>query len=166
VKGTDHAIWRRLVLVPFSQRFWNPASGEDGPENLRQDKGLSAKLLAETSGILAWMVKGCLSWQQDGLGIPMSVRAATEDYRSESDCLGRFLAECCVADPTTRVKFCDLYVSLERWCNDGGDNLPSRTFVGVWLKEHGFRDKHSGTRWYSGLSMKVEANSSFETAFS
>ncbi|MCX7392492.1 MAG: phage/plasmid primase, P4 family [Planctomycetales bacterium] len=166
VKGTDHAIWRRLVLVPFEQRFWNPASGEDGPENLRQDKSLSTKLIAETSGILAWMVQGGLVWQRDGLGIPMSVRAATEDYRSESDTLGRFLSECCVEDPATRVKFSDMYSSLERWCNDGGDNLPSRQFTGAWLKGHGFHDKHSGTRWYCGLSMKAEEISSFETVFS
>ena len=91
VRGTDHAIWRRLVLVPFDQKFWNPAAGETGPPELMQDKELPAKLKAEREGILAWMVQGCLAWQHGGLQIPEAVRTATSEYRSENDTLGRFV---------------------------------------------------------------------------
>lgn len=155
IKGTDHAIWRRVVLLPFERRFWNPAKGEEGPAELIQDKALPEKLAAEHEGILAWMVQGCLDWQRGGLQIPDSVRAATEDYRSEQDILGQFLAECCDIYQTYRVKFSSLYETLEGWCNESGANLPSRTFVGEYLKDRGFRDKQSGVRWYLGIGLKA-----------
>src|SRR5690606_13257700 len=60
VHGTDFAIWRRLQLVPFGVKF----------EGERKDKTLPAKLLAELPGILAWCVRGCLEWQERGLGPP------------------------------------------------------------------------------------------------
>ena len=154
IKGTDHAIWRRLLLVPFARKFWNPAKGETGPDELRQDKGLPEKLAAEREGVLAWMVRGCLAWQRDGLQVPDSIRAATEGYRSEQDVLGRFVSECCLTGQAFRVKFSDIYESLETWCNESGDNLPSRMFVGQWLKDSGYRDKHSGSRWYLGITLK------------
>lgn len=156
VKGTDHAIWRRLVLVPFARKFWNPDKGETGPAELRQNKALPAKLKLEAEGCLTWMVQGCLSWQRTGLQIPESVRAATEVYRNESDTLGRFVAECCLTMPSVKVKFSCLFDELEKWCNEGGDNLPTRTFAGQWLKDNGYQDKHSGARWYLGIALKAE----------
>ena len=156
VKGTDHAIWRRLLLIPFANKFWNPAKGESGPDELRQDKELPAKLKAEAEGILTWMVQGCLAWQRDGLQVPDIVRAATEVYRSESDTVGRFVAECCLTVPSVRVKFSALYSALESWCEDAGDSLPSRKFVGEWLRDAGFREHANNGRWYIGVVIKLE----------
>jgi putative DNA primase/helicase len=158
VRGSDHGIWRRLVLIPFERRFWNPAKGETGPDDLRQDKDLPARLAAEAEGILSWMVRGCLDWQRGGLRIPDSVRAATEEYRTEQDVLGRFVAECCLFGQVYRVKFSDLYTRLENWCKDSGDNLPSKTFVGEWLKNAGYQDRHSGCRWYLEIGLKNETD--------
>jgi len=157
IKGTDHAIWRRLILVPFARKYWNPDKGETGLDELRQDKTLPAKLKAESVGILAWMVRGCLEWQRDGLQIPDIVRAATADYRSESDTVGRFVAECCVQHSSARVRFAELYVALESWCADAGDSLPSKKFVGEWLQQNGFASRQSGGRWYDGLGLNAES---------
>ena len=60
VRGTDHAIWRRLRLLPFEKTFWNPDDSESGPDELRQDKELMGRLLLESEGILFWAVPGCL----------------------------------------------------------------------------------------------------------
>ena len=70
VRGTDHGIWRRVKLVPFTVTV--PAE--------EQDKRLAEKLTAEAAGILAWAVRGCLDWQSDGLGEPEEVKAATKEY--------------------------------------------------------------------------------------
>ena len=156
VKGTDHAIWRRLVLILFGRKFWSADKAETGPDDLKQDKTLPAKLKAEAEGILAWMVQGCLDWKRGGLQIPDSVRAATEEYRNESDTLGRFVAESCLTMPSVRVKFSILYGELEKWCHDGGDNLPAKRFVGSWLKENGFKDHTNNGRWYLGIGLKAE----------
>ena len=58
VRGTDHAVWRRIKLVPFTVTI---------PE-AEKDKNLPEKLKAESPGILKWAVGGCLDWQRDGLG--------------------------------------------------------------------------------------------------
>jgi putative DNA primase/helicase len=48
IKGTDHGIWRRIKLIPFTTRI----------EEEKQDKHLEEKLRAEASGILNWMLEG------------------------------------------------------------------------------------------------------------
>ena len=95
VSGTDHGLWRRLKLIPFTQRFWNEDAGENGPIELRADKQLKDKLRGELDGILSWMVRGCIDWQQHGLGEPVAVVAATNDYRAAEDILAVFIADCC-----------------------------------------------------------------------
>jgi putative DNA primase/helicase len=48
IKGTDHGIWRRIKLIPFTMRI---------PEE-KQDKHLELKLWEEPSGILNWQLEG------------------------------------------------------------------------------------------------------------
>lgn len=156
IAGTDHAIWRRLVLIPFNRRFWNPQKAESGPPELQQDKTLPQKLAAERQGILAWAVRGCTEWQRDGLQIPECVRAATAEYRSEQDTLGRFVKACCLCQPAARVKFSALYEALTQWANDGGEGVPSKRFAGAWLKDNGYQQHTNNGRWYLGIGLKTE----------
>jgi len=156
VRGTDHAIWRRIKLVPFNVRFWDERGGETGPDELRQDKTLPAKLAAEASGILAWCVRGCLAWRREGLGTPPVVSSATKSYRTDEDVIGRFIASACIVSDAARVKFGDFFDALERWCNDGGDNRPSRKSTGQYLESHGFEKRQSTGTWYIGVGLKAE----------
>jgi len=80
VRGTDTAIWRRIRLIPFTETI----------QPSEQDKKLPEKLRGELSGILAWVVEGCLEWQREGLQAPKEVRKATGQYRSEMDVIGAF----------------------------------------------------------------------------
>jgi hypothetical protein len=41
--------------------------------------------------IQPWMIRDCIDWHHDGLQSPCSVRAATDEYRTEKDVLGRFM---------------------------------------------------------------------------
>ena len=84
IHGTDNGIWRRVRLIPFAQTF--------SPEE--RDPELSAKLQAEASGILNWLIAGCLLWQKEGLKPPPEIEAAVEDYRSEEDMLADFVDGC------------------------------------------------------------------------
>ena len=89
VSDNSHAFWRRLRMVPFDVTI--------APE--QQDMNLLEKLKAEAPGILAWMVRGCLKWQREGLGEPEEVETATRTYREEQDFLGPFLEDCCKVEP-------------------------------------------------------------------
>jgi putative DNA primase/helicase len=99
ITGTDTAIWERIRLIPFTVTI---------PKDER-DTTLPDKLHAELPGILAWAVRGCLAWQQDGLGEPDEVQQATAGYRTEMDVLGQFISECCLVGPHYRTKADKLY---------------------------------------------------------
>jgi|GEM_PF-911450 len=148
IKGTDHGIWRRLLLIPFLQQF-------DGQN---QNKQLPEQLRAESKGILAWAVQGCLDWQRVGLNPPDIVSNATEDYRRSEDILGRFLADCCVRSLAVSVRFSKLYESLEQWANDSGDFLPSKRAAGMWLDENGFERYSANGRCYRGLMLNAASD--------
>ncbi|MDB5346820.1 MAG: hypothetical protein JWP89_5197 [Schlesneria sp.] len=141
ITGDDHAMWRRLALVPFRQQFWNADNGETGPEMLRQDKQLPDKLRAESEGILAWMVRGCLEWRARGIQIPDKVQFATREYRQEQDVLGRFVDERCAKVGSASVKFADLYRSLVMWGEETGEDIPDKKSTGQWLDKQGFTTK-------------------------
>ncbi len=165
IKGTDHAIWRRLLLVPFARKYWNPAKGETGRDELKQDKTLPEKLAAEREGILAWMVQGCLDWQRGGLQVPDSIRAATSDYQSEEDIVGRFIVESCVTGNAYKIKFASLFDALTKWCDELGNNLPSRKMVAQWLSTNEYQSVRSNGIWYSGLALNHELDEENRTPF-
>ena len=109
VKGQDHGIWRRVLLVAYLQRFGTAEQVANGEASLVGDKHLGARLSGEDAraGVLSWIVRGAVEWAQGGgLKAPDVVREASEVYREEQDRVGQWLRECCeleVAAPGSRV---------------------------------------------------------------
>lgn len=85
IKDDSDGIWRRVHLVPWEVQI---------PED-EVDRDLPRKLRAERHGIFAWMVRGALDYLENGLGVPAGVRAATAEYREESDPIGAFIRNAC-----------------------------------------------------------------------
>jgi putative DNA primase/helicase len=128
IQGTDDAIWDRIRLIPFTQRF-------DGP---KADPKLPDKLGTELAGVFAWMVEGCLEWQEHGLEEPKTVTDATKQYREEMDTLASFLDEDCVTGSSYRVLAERLYQRYTTWCDKSGERKdPKKAFV-ARLEERGF----------------------------
>lgn len=142
IRGTDHAIWRRIRLIPFTVTI---------PEQER-DPRLSDKLKAEASGILNWLLIGCAEWQESGLGVSQDVKEATEAYRDEMDTLSEFINECCLVDQQCRVTKQELYEKYEKWCSENGEEpLKKRTF-GIKVTERGFQDDRlNKARFWKGI---------------
>jgi putative DNA primase/helicase len=160
VRGGDEGIWRRLRLVPFAVKFWDPdrppAAGEDRPAALRQDKGLTGKLRGEAAGILAWLVRGCLDWQRHGLGAPQAVAGATAEYREEQDLVGQFLAERCVTGSEYRAKSSDLYAAFQRYVEAAGERrVPRRQEFGEAMTRREFERYTNNGTWYRGVALAV-----------
>jgi putative DNA primase/helicase len=146
VDGSDGAIWDRIRLVPFRVSF------ED-----RADRELGSKLAAEREGILAWLVEGCLEWQDSGLGTCDAVEQATAAYRSENDVIGRFVAECCELDDEHRVVAKTLRGALAGYCEESGDDVPAPAMLGRWLTERGVREARvGGKRAYRGIRLLTD----------
>ncbi|MBA3451075.1 MAG: hypothetical protein H0T18_07680, partial [Chloroflexia bacterium] len=106
VRGGDHAIWDRLVRIPFRVRI---------PESEWIADYHRVLFNAEAAGILAWLVAGCLAWRRNGLQRPAAIQEATAAYRREQDLLAPFLEERCVIDPMARVEKPTLYAAYTAW---------------------------------------------------
>jgi len=148
IVGTDHAIWRRIRLIPFAVTIL---------ENER-DPDLSEKLKEELPGILAWAVRGCLAWQTQGLNPPKSITAATDQYRNESDVIASFLDECCKKGPDYEVRKAELYEHYMEWCQKSGERPLSKKEFGSRLMEKGFSDdRNRKVRFWRGIELENDA---------
>jgi putative DNA primase/helicase len=145
IRGTDHAIWRRIRLVPFTVTI--------GAKE--RDLELQEKLRDELEGILAWAIDGCLSWQQDGLDTPLAVEEATAEYRAEMDVVGRFLADCCYVGDSAEVSSSVLYARYGYWCQENGEQELSQNALARRLSDRGYQNRRStgGKRVWSGLAL-------------
>lgn len=110
----DYALWKRLYLIPFTEAFVDDPDPDDPHEHLR-DPYLAQTLKTETEGILAWLVRGCLAWQVQGLNPPKVITEATEEYRQEEDTLSEFFAEYCEDAPNESIKASKLYQGYTTW---------------------------------------------------
>ena len=145
IRGTDHAIWRRIKLIPFTVTI---------PER-EQDKHLAEKLRDELPGILNWALLGCLAWQHSGLGEPEEVRSATAAYRAEMDVLAAFLADCCELGEDKQARAAALYTAYKDWCEANGERAISRSAFGRQLAERGFgRSRDRSGKFYLGLGLR------------
>ncbi len=156
IQGTDNGIWRRVRLIPFNVTFKSAAEAAAG-ESVR-DERLAEKLAAELPGILAWAVRGCLAWRQEGLGSPAAVRRATNEYREEQDVFGTFLAERCELAANGTVRAGVLYENYTQWAAANGEKAISSTALALRLKERGFAKGrgNSGVRIWHGIDVKEE----------
>jgi len=147
IRGTDHAIWRRVYLWPFSVII---------PDD-EQDGKLKEKLREEWPGILLWCVEGCLEWQQHGLSAPQPVLAASAEYRIESDVIAQFLEECCTLDPDLEAPGGKLYTLYAAWCKANGHRAMNNRRFSVSLLEHpGIRrdELSKAYRIYRGVEIR------------
>jgi len=145
VIGEDtEAVWRRIRLVPF-----NIVIAE-----ARRDATLMRTLAGERPGIIAWMVRGCLAWQREGLAEPEAVVTATAEYRGGANSVDAFVADCCSLGDNMVVVTAELLDAFERWCAENR-RLPlrARAFAAA-LRAHGcVPDKRDGRRVWTGLSL-------------
>lgn len=146
VRGTDHAIWRRIRLVPFLATV---TPGE-------RDERLPDKLRAELPGILNWAIRGCLDWQAGGLRPPAAVMNATAEYRSSEDHVGRFLSDCCELDPNASVSARELRETYEAWCEENGERPWKAKSVGAQLTDRGLdRSQFGRSKSWTWLGIRI-----------
>lgn len=149
---SDYALWQRVHLIPFCPSFVdNPTR----PNERKRDPYLAERLRAEASGILGWLVRGCLAWQREGLKPPDTVRVATEQYRQDEDLLGHFINECCVISAAASVRAGQLYKSYQGWCETMGHKPISGTRFGKDMKER-FQWTEGRNVVYAGIGIRSD----------
>lgn len=109
----DNAFWMRQKLIEFPYTYV-----DFEPEKTWEKKaapGLKNELKKEASGILAWLVRGCLLWQKEGLQVPDKVKKDTVDYRRAEDQIADFVEQCCELNPDEKAMASDLYAVFKVW---------------------------------------------------
>ncbi|SDB47216.1 phage/plasmid primase, P4 family, C-terminal domain-containing protein [Bauldia litoralis] len=148
IKTVDEAMRRRLHLIPFTVTI-PPAE---------RDPDLSAKLLREADGILAWAVEGCLAWQRDGLCPPEIVRRATDEYFETEDAIGRWLDETCDLDLAARESSSTLYGSWRNWAEGNGESPGSMKSFASGLAGRFTPYRRSRERGFLGLRLRPNSD--------
>ncbi|MEV7032727.1 phage/plasmid primase, P4 family [Streptomyces sp. NPDC093272] len=134
VSGDDPAVWRRILVVPFDVVIPEEERDGDLPERLKR----------AAPAVLGWVYAGWLSYQQQGLNPPDAVRVRTEQYRADSDTLGRFLGEKTITNPHGVVRARELFQAWSKWCHDVGlkaDEVGSEVAFAASMKARGFEKK-------------------------
>jgi P4 family phage/plasmid primase-like protien len=147
----DTAIRGRLHLVPFHRRWNRPGEFERDPLLPDGDKELATQLAREAEGILAWLVRGAVLYQREGLPPPDEVVALTHEYVQEQDHFGRWLSTLhrCPANDGTFAA--ELFRQFCQWCASDGCAIEPRnpTAFGRALHSRGIEsvDHRQGKRY-------------------
>jgi putative DNA primase/helicase len=145
IQGNDIGIWRRIKLIPFEVSV--------APDE--QDKDLTPKLLAESSGILNWALEGCRMWIEEGLGGCKIVDKATKAYRSEMDVISGWVNERCILDINAEAPSSVLYESFRLWAHENGEYVVNnRKFKQKLLEKDIQLSRTSKGSMYSGLRLQ------------
>ena len=111
---SDDTVFKseRVKLIPFERHF---------PEN-EQDKGLKAsfKQPENISGIFNWFIEGLKLMRNEGMKQPQAVKAATDQYREDSDTIGVFIRECLIEAKNSSVTLKEVYSEYLKWCENNG----------------------------------------------
>ena len=129
------ATWERVKKINFKRRFTEE----------EKDSQLTEKLLAESSGILNWLLGGWklvqLAQQSNEVVLPEppEVRMATQEYRQEQSQVGRFFAEYyrIAEHEGAAISAADIYEAYRQWADKQGEHFKkSQTAFGTELTRH------------------------------
>jgi putative DNA primase/helicase len=149
IVGNDHAIWRRIKLVPFTVKI--PLE--------QQDKHLAEKLHAERSGILNWLLTGWREYQENGLGSCKVIDEATAEYKAAEDVFSEFIAEHCTLNKGLDTKASAIVSRYTAWARENGHEEMNGKAISEYLTTTlGLKKKRNNGIVYYGIGLKAEEN--------
>lgn len=117
IEHDDDGMWRRALKLSMDHPV--PAH--------RRDPRIKETLRDPRRGgpaVLAWLVKGCLDWQDNGLQVPESVLDDTAAYRSDQDPLAGYIGTAVVEDGAAWTSNEDLWAAYQWWAELTGEPKP------------------------------------------
>ncbi|HEV7293083.1 MAG TPA: phage/plasmid primase, P4 family [Devosia sp.] len=148
ISGSDEGIWRRFLFVLWGVRI---------PEGERMAPTLlAAKLDAERSGVLNWLIEGALLYLTNGLDYytPPEAKAFAQDYREERDNVGVFAEACIEHVEKEKVKAGQVYEAYEAWCKANGMRAATQRSFGDRLNDLGFKKQRGAFYYYLDVRLR------------
>lgn len=131
LRNVDEAMRRRFNIAPFVIKPANP------------DRQLEEKLQNEWPQILAWMIAGARQFIATGLTRPSAIVAATDEYFSEQDVFGRWLAERCNLRSGAFEAASKLYADWEAYAKANGEVAGTAKSFGAAMRKRNLFAKAS-----------------------
>lgn len=153
VSASDDGIWRRLIVIPFNAKITGKSDIKNYSEYLFDNAGES---------ILAWVIEGAkkvieLDYQ---IPIPACVQKAIDEYRTQNDWFGHFLADKCEVDDSYKESSSALYQAYRNYSMDYNEYIRSTADFYFALEKAGFeRIKVHNKRFFKGLRLRVDDGS-------
>ena len=140
-EDASHGMWRRMRPFPWRT-----------PPTVDHD--LKHKLRAELPGILAWIVRGAVAWNQHGLGeMPLSMRNLHDQWRRDADPIATFIAERLQKAPDGITTAAEVRRAYLAWCASVGEAPASDQLLTPALEARGFRRVRSAVRSWKGFTI-------------
>lgn len=147
IMGTDHAIRRRLILIPFTIQI---------PQD-KIDTRLRTYLANDyrgRSGILNWVLDGVSRWKKHGLSLPNQIENFTKRYHDSQNSIGQFMTDVCVMGDGFMISKNTIFSAYLNYCKRVNEKHRSKNAFGRYLKESGFVEtRDSNNRYWVGLKL-------------
>ena len=150
VSASDDGIWRRLIVIPFNAKITGKSDIKNYGEYLFDNAGES---------ILAWVIEGAkkvieLDYQ---IPVPACVQKAIDEYRTQNDWFGHFLADKCEVDDSYKESSSALYQAYRNYSMDCNEYIRSTADFYFALEKAGFeRIKVHNKRYFKGLRLRAD----------
>lgn len=123
----ETALWSRLTMVPFTEKFVNEADAKEGDRIADPNLAQTLRTEEEVKAILYWLFAGARKYKEHGLGpTPPQVLAATRTAQQESNFCSFFAQECFTADP------------------ENGKEVRAQVVFSMW---EAFKEKHATLKY-------------------
>ncbi|MFC2060777.1 phage/plasmid primase, P4 family, partial [Chloroflexota bacterium] len=151
ITDTTNSIWNRLKYVPFTVTFGEAERIKGLRNTLARDHG---------EAILTWVVAGCLAWQAEGLGEPVEVIEAIQNYRDSQDYLHGFIIECCIFKKSATIEQRELYDEYKQWCETNDEKaIGKHTFRSRLIEKGAIAGVgNKNIKIWSGLRLRIESD--------
>jgi putative DNA primase/helicase len=131
-------------------------AGSGGGTAINWGLNWGLKLKAEWPGILAWMIAGCIDWQERGLRPPAEILLATKTYLEAEDAFQLWLSDCTIRDANAWESTRELFSSWKNWAIDAGEQVGNEKWLVEALEAAGFahaRNSAQTKRGFKGLKL-------------
>ena len=110
---TDDTLFTsgRINVITFDRHF--------APHEQNRNLKNLLKKQENISGLFNWCLAGLRKFYKDGLTPPQSITNATSEYRTNSDKVGNFVAEC-LEDSVSNCSALSVYTAYQEWCKSNG----------------------------------------------
>lgn len=150
VGATDDGTWRRLIVIPFTEKISRDKDIKNYADYLYHHAG---------GAILKWIIEGAKKAIELDYHIPVpkKVQEAIQEYKQSNDWFGQFLDECCEVGDGLEQKSGEFYSEYRAYCVRTGDYIRNKADFNTAIQHAGFINrKRKNGAFIIGLKLKSE----------